>query len=294
MRPGGPPDTPARGATESRDLNYRHHFHAGNFADIVKHAALLAVLEALRADPGPLTVIDTHAGAGLYDLQGEMALKSGEAEAGIARLMAADAPPGALEPLRQAVRRLNGGEALKRYPGSPWLAAQGLRAGDRLIACELRPEDGEALRDGLGASAAALEVVIGDGFATAAERAPARDRTLVLIDPPFERADDYAQIRQAFATLLRRNPEAVVLVWAPLKDLETFDSLLRGLEALDPPPVLVVEARLRPLRDPMKMNGCALLMINAPASVEPLVAAASQWVVEALGEAGGEARVWTL
>ena len=275
-------------------MNYRHHFHAGNFADIVKHAALLAVLEALLAESAPLTVIDTHAGAGLYDLHGEMAMKSGEAAAGIARLLAADPVPEALEPLRQAVRRLNGGETLKRYPGSPWLTAERLRAGDRLIACELRPEDGETLRGALPSSAGALEVVIGDGFAAAAERAPARGRTLVLIDPPFERADDYAQIRHTLAALLRRSPEAVVLVWTPLKDLETFDGLLRGLEALDPPPVLVVEARLRPLKDPMKMNGCALLMINAPSGVESLITAASRWVVEALGEAGGEARVWSL
>lgn len=283
---------PARSIPTS--MNYRHHFHAGNFADLVKHAGLLALLQAMSGAAKPLTVIDTHAGAGLYDLQGEMARKSGEAEAGIARLMQDATATAAFRPLKAAVAKANRGGALRFYPGSPWLTVDALRTGDRLIACELREEDGRALKKHLPATKAAVEVVIGDGFATAAERTPGKGAALVLIDPPFERADDYARVQRCVGAVLRRNPQAVVMVWVPLKDLETFDSLLRGIEALDPPPVLVAEVRLRPLRDPMRMNGCALLFINAPEGLEPPLREACGWVVGAVGEPGGESRSWRL
>jgi 23S rRNA (adenine2030-N6)-methyltransferase len=259
-------------------MNYRHHFHAGNFADLLKHAGLLAVLEAMTGPSAPLTVIDTHAGAGLYDLSGEMARKSGEGEAGIGLAR---------------VRAANGGGVLRFYPGSPWLSAAALRGGDRLIACELRDEDGRALKQHLPQTKAAVEVVIGDGFAAAAARIPTGN-VLVLIDPPFERADDYARVQACVGAALRRNVKAAVMVWLPLKDLETFDALLRSLEGLEPPPILVVEARLRALDDPMRLNGCALLLINVPERVNGALSEACAWVVRVLGEPGGGARVWRL
>ena len=275
-------------------MNYRHHFHAGNFADLIKHVGLLAVLEALKQAPGPLSVVDTHAGAGLYDLRGEMAVKSGEAAAGITRLMDDKAAPAVFEPLKAAVRRANPGGGIRFYPGSPLLTVGALRPADRLVACELRDEDARDLKMNLKPGKVALEIVVADGFATAVARSPAKGAALVLIDPPFERADDYAQIQRCVAALLRRNPKAAIMVWLPLKDLETFDSLLRGLEETNPPPTLVVETRLRPLADPMRMNGCALLLLNVPDSVEAPLRVACDWVVDTLGEPGGEARVWRL
>ena len=115
---------------EAAALNYRHHFHAGNFADLVKHAVLLAVLERLLRDPAPLAVLDTHAGAGGYDLLGAEAKKSGEAERGVARLMADETAPAAFDSLKAAVRKLNPDGALRFYPGSPWLAVKALRKGE--------------------------------------------------------------------------------------------------------------------------------------------------------------------
>ncbi len=272
-------------------MNYRHHFHAGNFADLVKHAALLEVRRALAADR-PLTVIDTHAGAGVYDLTGAMALKSGEAQAGIARLMADPSAPQAFEALKAQVRALNAGGGLGLYPGSPWLVAQELRAHDRLYAFELRADDAEALRAALRPRGAQVVIDCADGFEAAPRRTPASGAVLVLIDPPFERADDYSRIAMALAAILSRNPKATVMVWAPLKDLETFDRLLRGLEALGPPPTLVAEARLRPLLDPMRMNGCALTIIHPPPGLDSALGDICGWVVGA--EAGGETRVWRL
>ena len=273
-------------------MNYRHAFHAGNFADLIKHAALLQLLGRLTADEGPLTVIDTHAGRGLYDLAGPEARRSGEAEAGVVRLMAArDAPP-EFAPLVEAVTALNAGPQARRYPGSPWLIAEALRPHDRYLACELRPEEHGALQ-ALMKGRANVTTLCADGYAAAAERCPDKGAVLVLIDPPFERPDDYRRIVDTVARVRRRNRAAQVLIWLPLKDLETFDGFLRDLEDAIPAPLLVAEARMRPLRDPMKMNGCALVLVGAPDGFEAPLAAICGWVAQALGE-DGEARIYRL
>lgn len=274
-------------------MNYRHAFHAGNFADLLKHAVLLAALDEALSARGPLSVIDTHAGAGLYDLEGPAATISGEAQGGIGRLMAAgDAPP-ALAALKAAVRALNPSGGLKFYPGSPKLIADRLAAGDGLVACELRADDANLLRQAL--KGAKAEVLVQDGYQVLARRAGGPGRLLALIDPPFERADDYARAAEAARTALARKPGALVLIWAPLKDLETFDGFLRRLEGdarMAGAPV--VEARLRPLDDPMRMNGCALVAANASPALEKAARAVAEWVAAACGEPGGSARAWRL
>ncbi|MFL5296495.1 MAG: 23S rRNA (adenine(2030)-N(6))-methyltransferase RlmJ [Phenylobacterium sp.] len=273
-------------------LNYRHAFHAGNFADLVKHAALLALLARLQAGAGALSVIDTHAGRGLYDLAGPEARKSGEAEAGILRMMGAAEAPDDFAPLTAAVRALNGQGPVRRYPGSPWLIAQALRPGDRYLACELRPDEHAALR-ALLKDRAGVHTLCADGFEAAVREVPAKGAALVLIDPPFERADDYGRIVETLAAASRRNPGAVALVWLPLKDLETFDAFLRDLEDEDLGPLLVGEARMRPLGDPLKMNGCALVVLRAPPGLAQPLAAICGWTVRTLGE-DGKARVYEL
>jgi 23S rRNA (adenine2030-N6)-methyltransferase len=273
-------------------LNYRHAYHAGNFADLVKHAALIALLERLDQKAGPLTVIDTHAGAGLYDLAGTEATRSGEAEAGIGRLLAAETAPGPLQALARAVRaarRASGVAAA--YPGSPWLVVDRLGPGGRLIACELEPKAQAALRAALKGRSN-VDARLADGFAAAAELTPARGAAVVLIDPPFERADDYRRSVQTVRAVLGRNRAAAVMVWLPLKDLETFDAFLRDLEdAVGRTPLLVAECRTRPLDDPLRMNGCALALVNPPAGLEAELEAVCAWTA-ALGTGGG-ARVWS-
>ena len=272
-------------------MNYRHAFHAGNFADLVKHAALLRLLAESTATGAPLTVIDTHAGRGLYDLAGADARKSGEADAGVARLMAAtDAPPDFL-PLIAAVTALNPGGDVRRYPGSPWLIANALRPSDRYVACELRPDEHEALRVAMRGRAG-VRTLNADGYAAAIEECPSRGRVLVLIDPPFEKPDDYRRIVETLAALRAKNPTVQALVWLPIKDLETLDSFLRDLEDEVAMPMLAAETRIRPLTDPMKMNGCALVLVNGP-KVEAPLAAICGWVAQALG-ASGAARVYGL
>ena len=273
-------------------MNYRHAFHAGNFADLVKHACLLSVLSRLTAQATPLSVIDTHAGAGLYDLAGEEAAKSGEAAAGIVRLMADAGAPVVFEALKAAVGKANPAGGLRFYPGSPLLIAQALRKSDTLIACETRPDDLDRLRRNLiGPN---LQVFGEDGYGAALKHMQAGRATLVHIDPPFEQADDYARIAATVAGVLRRNNNATIMVWLPLKDLETFDAFLRTLESMQLPQTLVAETRLRPLSDPMRMNGCALVILNDPQGTEQDAMVAGDWIARTLGEPGGEARIWRL
>jgi 23S rRNA (adenine2030-N6)-methyltransferase len=237
-------------------------------------------------------VIDTHAGRGVYDLAGPEARKSGEAQAGIARLTAAADAPVEFEALKAAVRRLNGAGPVRRYPGSPWLIAEAMGPGDRYLACELRGEEHAAL-SALMRGRAGVRTLCADGYEAAAREVPATGRALVLIDPPFERADDYGRIVATLAAVRRRNAGAAALVWLPLKDLETFDAFLRDLEDEVAAPALVAETRMRPLSDPLKMNGCALVLLNAPAGMATVLEAVSGWTARTLGERG-ESRIYSV
>jgi 23S rRNA (adenine2030-N6)-methyltransferase len=275
-------------------VNYRHAFHAGNFADLIKHAAITLIMDRLVSLPEPLLVLDSHAGAGVYDLTGELARKSGEAEAGVARLMADDKAPEAFRPLKAAVLNANRSGGLRIYPGSPVLIADRLRRDDEYIGAELRPDDFDALSQALAASRGHARAVHADGFDLVRGRALDSRQVFVVIDPPFERPDDYSRIIETLQALLGRPRPATVLVWLPLKDLETFDSFLRRLEALKPPSALAVEARLHPLTDPMRMNGCALVLLNAPAGLEAALKTAVDWVVATAGGPGGMGKLWRL
>lgn len=195
-------------------MNYRHAYHAGNFADVVKHLALLAVLLHLRKKASPFAVIDSHAGRGLYDLRSEAALRTGEAEAGIGRLLqqSAGLPP-LLEYYLGVVRAAGEG----RYPGSPWIATHLLRDNDRLIAIEKHPEEFAALADVLSAFAH-TRAVAGDGYARLPGLLPPRERRgAILIDPPFEKDDEFARAAQTFAHCYSRFATGIYLLWFPLK-----------------------------------------------------------------------------
>ena len=273
-------------------MNYRHAFHAGNFADLVKHACLLSILDRLTAGSAPLSVIDTHAGAGLYDLAGDEAMKSREAASGVVRLMADSDAPAVFDKLKASVAAANPEGLPRFYPGSPLLTANALRPTDSLVACEMRPDDLERLRRNV--TGARVQVLGEDGYATALKRTEAARATLVHIDPPFERGDEYERIAATVAGVLRRNNSATIMIWLPLKDLETFDAFLRTLETMNLPPVLVAETRLRPLSDPMRMNGCALVILNDPPGTEQEAAIACDWAARVLGEPGGLGRAWRL
>ncbi len=273
-------------------MNYRHAFHAGNFADLVKHAALLRLLDRLMAEASPLTVVDTHAGAGVYDLTDTAQTRSKEAEAGVARLMQAEGLPSSLEALAAAVRAANPQGALATYPGSPALILGALRPGDRFIACELQ-QDVHAELARLFAGHANADARQADGYAAVAEVARrAQSRLMVLIDPPFERSDDYTRLADTVRALRAVKADAVVLIWTPLKDLETFDRFVRQLEAIPGLEATVSEMRLRRLLDPMKMNGCVLVVVNAPPGFDGDLEEISTFIATTLGEPDGGAKTW--
>lgn len=269
-------------------MNYRHAFHAGNFADLLKHALLIEVVAALTRAGPPLTVIDTHAGAGIYDLGDVPATRTGEAAAGIERLLAESKPPEVFAGLVRAVKDVRR-RGPRFYPGSPALIGAALRRNDSYIACELRPDDHTLLKQTL-AKVGGAEAVRADGYETAVKRAPAAARTLVVIDPPFERADDYQRIVETSRAVLQRNRAAVIFVWLPIKDLDTLDRFETGLAAVGAPGFLA-ELRMRPLDDPLKMNGCAIAVLNPPAGLEVAALTAAQWLALNLGEKGALGRV---
>ncbi len=273
-------------------MNYRHAFHAGNFADLIKHAVLTAAMRTLTSAPGPLTVLDTHAGAGLYDLEGGPASRTGEATQGVLKLVTEASPPPVFDALRAAIERVNSGGKARFYPGSPLLVAGFLRPGDRLIACELRADDAASLRGAL-VGRPGPEVVAGDGWKIAHRRCPPpQARALVLIDPPYESAADLLAAAAAMRGVIRRNTSATVVVWAPIKDLTGYDALLSGLEdAAGAAPLLAIESRLRSLSDPTRLNGCALIVANPTDGLAETALEAARWIIGAFGEDGGEARV---
>jgi 23S rRNA (adenine2030-N6)-methyltransferase len=201
-------------------MNYRHAFHAGNFADCLKHSALVAVLLHLGKKQTPFAVIDTHGGRGLYDIASAEAKKTGEAEAGIGRLLRADSVPGVLEPYRDCVRGFGEGA----YPGSPLIVSKFLRAKDRLIAIEKHPEEHAALASAL-ADEKRARVVSGD-YARELPRIvpPPERRGVVLVDPPYEAADEFAQATRAVVDAHDRFPAGIFLFWYPAKNRALVDA----------------------------------------------------------------------
>lgn len=273
-------------------MNYRHAFHAGNFADLLKHAVLTLLLEVMMRQARPILVIDSHAGAGVYDLFSEAARRTGEAAAGIGALMTSADAPGVFDGLKRVVAALNE-DGWQSYPGSPLIIEAYLRAGDRLIACEVRSDDHRFLREALRSPMA--QALREDGFAVIAARtpkAPAPAQVLILIDPPYEAKDEPVRIAQAVRAALARNRGAVIALWAPLKDLAGFDALLARIEdAACGAPLIVIETRLRAPDDPLRLNGCAMIIVNPPPGLEGPAGVAAAWIAEALGEPSGHARL---
>lgn len=245
-----------------RMLSYRHSFHAGNFADVLKHLVLVQLLQALRRKDSPFCVLDSHAGAGLYDLQADTAQKTGEYSHGIARLWHSDAA--LWSDYLASVRACNPDGQLRYYPGSPCLIRHWLRAQDRLLLCELHPSDYALLRQQFSAVSQAA-VHQRDGFeAFKALLPPKEKRGLVLIDPPYERDAEYAQVVQGLALLQQRWSHAVVAVWYPLVARRPVEQLRQAAVTLNLPKALRVELCIAPEDSPQGLYGCGLLLINTP------------------------------
>jgi 23S rRNA (adenine2030-N6)-methyltransferase len=278
-------------------MNYRHGFHAGNFADVVKHATLARIVAHLCAKPAAFRVIDAHAGAGLYDLAGTEANRTGEWHNGIERLLQADLDasitPQAREllaPYLDAVAAFNSPGAVTVYPGSPMLLRAWLRRQDRLIACELEPAAAAALAENLaGPRAKALAI---DGWTALAAYVPPKERRgLVLIDPPFEAADDFARLPAALAEAQRKWATGIYLVWYPIKDRGGPDALARRLTRLGIAKILRAELTVSHPPDPSRLNGCGLIVVNPPWTLESELAILLPALSACLGQGQGGFRL---
>ena len=249
-------------------MNYRHTYHAGNFADVFKHTLLIILLAALNRKPTPWCCFDSHAGAGLYDLQGPEARRGGEAAGGIHRLwpLRAAAPVPVAE-LCAAVTAVNPGlapGALPRfYPGSPLIAAGRARPQDRLVLAELRSDEAQVLRTRLCRDARAA-IHTRDGYEMLkALTPPAARRGLALLDPAFEQPTEFVHMLQALRATHRRWPEGVYALWYPRKDAPAAQRFERELRRVKLHRILLADFRVAPDATP-GFNACTMALINPP------------------------------
>ncbi len=247
-------------------MNYRHLFHAGNFADVLKHAALALLIEALKAKDKPFVVFDTHAGRGAYDLMSDEALRNPEYRGGIAKVLGADGPHLApLKPYLDLVRQQNATEpSLRRYPGSPLIAQGLMRPDDRLVLVEKHPEEFAGLRRAMGRDAR-VHLHEGDGYERIEALLPPPERRgLVLIDPPFEIRDEFDHFVRALVRSHRRFPAGVFMGWYPIKAPAAIAAFHGALKQAGLRRLVALEVMIQAPRDPARLNGNGLVLINPP------------------------------
>lgn len=278
-------------------MNYRHAFHAGNHADVLKHIVLLAICDSLLAKPAALFALDTHAGRGLYRLDDAQALRTGEAAAGVLRLL--EDPPRHplvaryLEAL-QACRTAHGDTS---YPGSPWLLAHALRSHDRIAACELHPGEAAELRAAFGGDPR-VAVHARDGYDAVRALLPPRGpearihRGLVLVDPPYEaQLEEFDTVVAAARDGLARWPQACWAIWYPIKRRRALHPFLRRIPGLPAKSALVAELLVRPDDSPLRMNGSGMLLLNPPWQLDARLASVLPLLADQLGEPGASWRL---
>jgi 23S rRNA (adenine2030-N6)-methyltransferase len=271
-------------------VNYRHAFHAGNFADVHKHVVLLALLERLKQKPKPLLYLDTHAGRGSYDLRAEDATRGGEWREGIARL--------AGRPVRSAdlLRYLQATHATSAtptcYPGSPLVALGALREGDRAVLVEQQPAEAQALKQATSGRRN-VAIVCGDGYAALKTYLPPREnRGLVLIDPPYEADTEFADAEQALRLGLSRWPNGVFALWYPIKAGAQSQRLNAALQTSGLRKLLRLELTVRPADSPIGLNGSGLVIANPPWKFDGEIREALEELHAVLGGNGASRVDW--
>lgn len=292
-------------------MNYRHHYHAGNFADVMKHAVLVRLVRGMQRKERGFLYLDTHAGRGAYDLaaagRGDTLARKPEHPDGIGRLLASPSPPespegapDALGEYRQIIRafdRRSGNlapDALRFYPGSPNIVRALMRPQDRMALCEKHPDEYLALHSEFRAAPRVSTHELDGYTAIRAMLPPPEKRALVLIDPPFEERDEYAAIARALREGLCRMPAATFAVWHPLTERARSDEFLDKLAMLNPPPTLAVELTVAGENSALKLRGCGVVVINPPWQIEqtlgPMLTTLSQTLAQSLG--GGARLDW--
>lgn len=270
-------------------FSYRHAFHAGNHADVLKHAILVHVLDHFNRKDAPYWVIDTHAGAGIYDLKDEWSVKKNEAAQGVARLLTAGHAPALVQRYIEAIAAFNPQDGTRYYPGSPWLALEAMRERDRLRLFELHPGEIEVLSENLArhprGRSRQVAVMQADGFeGIKALLPPPTRRGMVVIDPSYENKQDYRHALTAVQEGLKRFATGSFIVWYPLVQRRDVQTLTRALERLD---TVWVHASLqvcRPAPDGLGLHGSGMFVINPPWTLHDALADALPWLVQQLGQ----------
>jgi len=267
-------------------LSYRHGFHAGNHADVLKHVVLVQLLEALTQKDKPLWVVDTHAGAGSYSLERGYAAKNAEHESGISRLWSRAQLPAAISAYVREVRAENPDGHLRTYPGSPRIALRLLRDQDRLRLFERHPTDGKLLGETMASAGRRVTIVTGDGFAgLRSVLPPPSRRALVLIDPSYELPSDYRAVQTAMRDALQRFATGTYAVWYPQlvrREAEALPGALRRLATGD-----WLDAALsvrEPSTESFGLHGSGIFVFNPPWKLEERLRAAMPVLVAALGQ----------
>lgn len=275
-------------------MNYRHAFHAGNFADVIKHIVLARILAYLHEKPAAFRVIDTHAGAGLYDLTSSEAERGGEWRTGIARLMQArlSEPVMALvAPYLDTVRAFNPQRDLTVYPGSPLVARALLRPQDRMVACEIEPAARKQLISALRRDTQARVVDIDGWTALTAFVPPNERRGLVLVDPPFENRDEFARLAEGFAAAHAKWPTGIYMLWYPVKERRATDTLADHVARVanaagGESRCLRVEFSVAPQTPESGLVSAGLLIVNPPWTLAGELKAILHELEKPLGQGG--------
>ena len=272
-------------------MNYRHAFHAGNHADVLKHLVISRIIALLSRKEAPLAYLDSHAGVGLYDLQGDQATRTGEWLDGIGRLWEASDLPEATADYFGVLRDLNPDGALRYYPGSPELARQLTREQDRVLLNEKHPEDGQLLKDNMKGDRR-VAVHLGEGWHVPRALLPvAEKRALLLIDPPFEKADELERCVTALDEAIGRMRQTVVAIWYPIKDERQLKRFYQALGKSSAPKLLRAELFVHPANDASRLAGSGLAIANAPWGLEDDLKQLLPWLAGKLAQSQGAWRL---
>lgn len=249
-------------------LSYRHSFHAGNHADVLKHIVQSLILNALQQKDKPFVYHDTHSGVGRYDLTHEWSEKTGEYKQGIARIWQQNVTPSAIDSYLAAIKALNNGNTLRYYPGSPRVARTHLRPQDRMVLTELHPSDYPLLEQEFQRDRQ-VAIYKEDGFARLKASLPPKERRgLVLIDPPYELAKEYRDVVQAIAQSYKRWSTGIYAIWYPVVNRCDIDDMLEGLANLGIRKILQIELGVAPDTNERGMTASGMIVINPPWKLE--------------------------
>lgn len=268
-------------------MNYRHAYHAGNHADVLKHITLARIFALMARKDTPFAYLDSHSGVGLYDLLGDEASRTGEWESGIGRLWGRGDLPELIQDYLDVVSALNPDGGLEFYPGSPELARRLTRPQDRVLLNELHPEDGRLLKANM-AGERRIAVHQGDGWLLPRAFLPvAEKRGVLLIDPPFEQGDELQRCVAALEEAIRRMRQTVVAIWYPIKDRHQLRRFYQGLERSSAPKLLRVELCVHPADSADRLNGSGLVIANPPWPLEDELRSLLPWLAEVLAQSEG-------